>query len=90
MTIETKPKFNMKIVGINLAGFVAYTVICRLIGFGDELAGMFFLALIVGLHFLTCIINAFIERSKEWILSGLIIFLIGPSSCFYVFNLNSL
>ncbi len=67
---------DMQLVGINLLILAGYTVVCKLIPGGvilDVLA-LFF-------HVLTCLVNALANRSWIWLLSGILILMIGFSIC---------
>ena len=68
------------IVGFNLLALLFYTVITKLIG-GDAIVLDMFLIFI---HVLVCIILAIANRSWFWLLSGLLVLIIGFSTCVYI------
>lgn len=88
-----KPKPEMKIAGINLVILIGYTVATRLTAFGkhgeDILGNALLLAIIIVVHVLVCIFigAASITQTKPWLLSALLVLLIGFSSCWLAFSL---
>lgn len=76
---------NMKIVGYNLLVFAAYTVICEVTANdGGFVFDMFF----IGIHVIVGIILAIANRSWAWLLSALIVLVIGFSTCVGMLNFN--
>jgi hypothetical protein len=81
---DEKPNSGgMRIVGINLAVLAVYTIISALI---RELwvLDMFF----IGLQFVTCIVMAIVKRKWSWLLSGILVLVIGFSTCVSLINIS--
>lgn len=76
---EEKQNNNMKIVGINLAILAGYTTLSAVIS-GGPIIDAFFLVC----HVFACLIMALSNRKWIWALSGLVVLLIGVSTCFGV------
>jgi len=93
MSEVEKPKPQMKIVGINLLVMVGYTIIARLTVINahgeDILGGAILLALLIGVHVLACLLTAAasLKSTRYWLLSSLLVLLVGFSSCWAVFSL---
>ena len=68
---------NAKILGINLLVFAVYTAIGVSVGGEGIMAGV----TLAGIHFLACVIMAIANRSWIWLLSGLLILVIGFGTC---------
>jgi hypothetical protein len=87
---DVKPKPNYGIVGINLIVTIGYTALCRLSAGnakGEDMWGSgLFLLMLIGVHMFTCIVIAGTSGKKEWLLSGLLVVLIGLSSCWIAFS----
>jgi|GEM_PF-2336101 len=84
---EGKKPSAMKIVGYNLLVFAAYTVICAVTSKdGGFVFDMFF----IGIQFFTCIIFAIINRSWVWILSALMVLIIGFSTCVGMLSISGI
>ncbi len=66
----------MKIVGYNLLILVGYSAAC--LSFSG---GFFFDAVLLFSHVVVCLIFAIDKRSWIWLLSGLLILIIGFSTC---------
>ena len=77
MTDDLRQKNNLRIVGINLLILAIYTIIS---GMFKEL-GIYFDAIIIVIHMIICMIMALIKNNGIWILSGLVVLLIGFSTC---------
>ncbi|MFI5159484.1 MAG: hypothetical protein ACHQF4_11505 [Sphingobacteriales bacterium] len=77
------PNANMRVVGLNMLVMVAYTVAFRFVD-----SGYIFDALIMFVHLITCISLAAIEHKKSWALSGLLVLLIGFSTCYGVWSIH--
>lgn len=76
-----KPKgqnVGMKIVGYNILALIIYTVLCRLMG---KEGGLILDAFIIVGHVFVSIIAAIINKSWAWLLSGLLVLVIGFSTC---------
>lgn len=69
---------NMKIVGYNILALIIYTVLCRLMG---KEGGLILDAFIIVGHVFVSIIAAIINKSWAWLLSGLLVLVIGFSTC---------
>lgn len=84
---EGKKPSAMKIVGYNLLVFAAYTVICAVTSKdGGFVFDMFF----IGIQFFACIIFAIINRSWAWVLSALMVLIIGFSTCVGMLSIGGL
>lgn len=68
---------SMMIVVYNLLALVGYTVICVIF----REIGAILDAVFIGVHFFTCFILTVINGKRVWILSGLLVLLIGFSTC---------
>ena len=81
---EEKPLSGMLIVGYNLLGLTAYTIILSAIGG----IAMLFFGLIFLCHFVACLLLTFGNKQYlYWLLSALIIIVIGFSTCSLVGNI---
>ncbi len=94
MSDEPEIKYNpMRIVGINLLVLIGYTIVCRLTAVDtrgeDALGSAALLALLIGIHVLFCLLYgaASIKNTKYWLLSSLLVLLIGFSSCWAAFSI---
>jgi len=67
---------NFKIIGGNLALMVGYTILCKLPD-----TGVFFDATLLFMQVLICWGLAIGYRSGVWLLAGLLVLLIGFSTC---------
>jgi hypothetical protein len=72
------------IVAINLALLVAYTIYFKTSS--KDSLNIILEAVAIGLHVITCLLLAIVVYRKEFLLSALVILLIGFSSCWMVFN----
>ena len=68
----------MKIVGYNILALVIYTLLCRLMG---KEGGLILDAFIIAVHVFVSIIAAIINKSWAWLLAGLLVLIIGFSTC---------
>ncbi len=68
----------MKIVGYNLLAVLGYGIPSVISG--DESALMFY-ALMVVIHFLFCLCAAIYTSNMIWLLSGLLVIIVGLSFC---------
>nr|WP_294794309.1 hypothetical protein [uncultured Mucilaginibacter sp.] len=68
----------MKIVGYNLLVVLSYGIPCVISG--DE-SGLMFYAIMVVIHFLFCVCAAIYTSKLIWLLSGLLIIIVGLSFC---------
>lgn len=80
---DTTSNKSMLIVGINLAILAAYTIFLRinkeeLIVLGE--------ALLIAAQIIICLITAIFVQRKAFLLSALLVLLIGFSTCFAVFS----
>lgn len=73
------PNKEMRVVGYNMLALVVYTLLSRIVG--D--VGLFIEAILLVMHVFVCIIMALSKRSWFWLLSGLMVLIIGISSCVY-------
>jgi len=78
---DKKPFNNMAIVGYNLLALAGYTLLSR---FSED--GIILDALIMAGQILVCIIAAIAYRSWFWLLSALMVLIVGVSSCVYLLN----
>jgi hypothetical protein len=69
---------GMKIVGYNMLALIIYMLLSRLSA--NEGGGIFY-AFFIAIHVLVCIIMAIGSRSWAWLLSGLLVLVIGFSTC---------
>lgn len=76
-----KPKgqnVGMKIVGYNILALIIYTLLSRFAAAdGGPIFDMFFIAI----HVFVCIIMSIVARSWVWLLSGILVLVIGFSTC---------
>ncbi len=84
MEEENKNLVGFKIIGLNLLIFVVY-VLLFLVGKLAELALFLYF-----LHFFACIIVGAVKKNLYWILSGVLIILIGFSTCIFLLNLKGI
>ena len=77
---ENKNLQGFKIIGLNLLIFVAYIILL----FASPFTGLAFA--LYFLHFFLCIIVGAVKKNLYWILSGVIIILIGFSTCVILLN----
>jgi hypothetical protein len=87
-----KPKSPMKIVGINLLVMVFYTIASRLTVINahgeDALGGAFLLAVFIGIHVFVCLFTSVASKyTRYWLLSSLLVLLVGFSSCLAAFSI---
>ena len=75
---QSKSFAGMKIVGINMLILAIYAVLCSIDAGGG---GFIFDAFLILIHVLVCIIMAIVKRSWIWLLSGVIVLVIGFSTC---------
>ncbi|SDD92341.1 hypothetical protein SAMN05216464_10352 [Mucilaginibacter pineti] len=78
------PNKNMRIVGINLAVLAGYTIICAL---GSEQLLVLDMYLF-GIHVVVCIFGAIIFRKWSWLLSAVLILVIGFSTCVMIATMH--
>ncbi|MEO6632452.1 MAG: hypothetical protein ABIN13_12035 [Mucilaginibacter sp.] len=78
---NNRPPKDMTIVGYNLLVFVGYTLILKLTG--DM--SLIFEGIFLVLHVLVCIVMAISSRSWFWFLGGVMVLIIGISTCSYLF-----
>ncbi|MGF7039153.1 hypothetical protein [Mucilaginibacter lappiensis] len=75
---QNKSYAGMKIVGINILILAIYAVLCSIDSGGGDIIFDAFLILI---HVVVCIIMAIVKRSWMWLLSALLVLVIGFSTC---------
>lgn len=80
---EPRPNNGMRIVGINIGILAGYTIICALVP--DLIMLDMFL---IGIHVVVCIICAIAYRKWSWLLSAVIILVIGFSTCVMTMKLD--
>jgi hypothetical protein len=73
---EGEPASGIKIVGINLAVFVGYTLLSLLTDGGFLFAGVLMICQVI-----VCIILSVHYRKWSWFLGGLLVLIIGFSTC---------
>jgi len=81
---KSKLTEKMVVVAINLAILVAYTVYFKTSS--KDALNILVDAFAIGFHVIGCLILATFVYRKEFLLSALVILLIGFSSCWVVFN----
>ncbi len=82
---ERKPFDGIGIIGINLVVLIVYTVLCKMVNSLDSLV---LEALIIGLQVFVCIVMAIVKKSGMWLLSGLLVLVIGFSTCVGLGNMR--
>jgi hypothetical protein len=82
---NVKPSPNMNIVVYNLLGLAFYTILFKLLA---NQGGLFFDAFVLAGHVLVCIILAIAEKSWLWVLSGVLVLVIGFSTCTMLIGFN--
>lgn len=75
---QNKSAAGMKIVGFNILVLVIYTALCSIDASGG---GFIFDAFLILAHVVVCIIMALAKRSWIWLLSALLVLVIGFSTC---------
>jgi uncharacterized membrane protein len=75
---NSKPKVDMAIVAYNLLGLAAYTILFRLLA---SAGGMIFDMLVLAGHVLVCFVMSIVNKSWMWVLSGVLVLVIGFSTC---------
>ena len=85
-TEEPTETSSLKIVGLNILVFAIYTVIC--VSAGGE-AG-FFAFVLAGIQAFICVIVAIIAKRWIWVLSALMLLVIGFATCLGTFSLGSM
>jgi len=80
---RSKLNAGMVIVGINLAILAVYTLISKSTDGGIGLD-----AVLIVLHVITCTIMALAKKSWIWFLSGVLVLVIGFSTCVSLLPLN--
>jgi len=79
---NNRPPKDMTVVGYNLLVFVGYTLILRL----AREAGFILEGVILAIHVLVCVTMAISYRSWFWLLSGVMVLIIGVSTCAYLLS----
>jgi hypothetical protein len=75
---KNNPFPEIKILGINLVVLIIYTVLCKM---GNGLENLILEAFFIGLQVLVCIVAASAKKSGIWLLSALLVLVIGFSTC---------
>ena len=81
---DKQPKNNNKSIGdarivlFNLLALAFYTVLCK-----TTEAGFIFDAFFIAIQVFVCLIMALAKRSWLWVLSGVLVLVIGFSTCVY-------
>jgi len=91
--MNEKQKLNYKIVGFNLLAVVIYSLICRV---ADSADGWGALMVLIGVHVFVCLIWSFVSlfireykrQSGLWLLSALLVLIIGFSTCVTAFTIR--
>lgn len=78
---------QLKIVGYNVLVFTIYTITCALKIKDDWYILDIFL---IAIHFLACVIFSIMDKNLAWLLSALIVLVIGLSTCVGMFNFSGL
>lgn len=73
---DNKPPGGIKIVGLNLTVFVGYTLLSMLVNGGLIFAGLLMICQVV-----VCSILSLYYRKWSWFLGGLLVLIIGFSTC---------
>jgi hypothetical protein len=73
-----KPRVKMGVVGYNLLALAGYTILCRLL---VDQGGIIFDALFLACHVFICLILSIGNKSWMWLLSGVLVLVIGFSTC---------
>ncbi|MFI5159483.1 MAG: hypothetical protein ACHQF4_11500 [Sphingobacteriales bacterium] len=74
-----KNKWDARILGLNLLILAAYTIASKLIE-----GGIFLDAFLIVAHLFCCIIIGGTRRNWAWVLSGLLVLVIGFATCIEV------
>jgi len=75
-TQNNQANYGMKVVGINILILVLYTLYSALTS-----GGIFGDAVFIAVHFLACVIFAISVKKWVWLLSGLMVIIVGFSTC---------
>ena len=81
--MEPAPNKSMLIAGINLGVLAAYTIFLRINNQELIILGEAFL---IAIQIVICLITAIFVYRKAFLLSALLVLLIGLSTCFAVFT----
>ena len=82
---EPKKKYaQIKIVGFNLLAVAFYGLLCNAVPNSD---GLIYYLFLIAIHFLFCICAAIYKRNWMWVLSGIMVLVIGFSTCVSSFNI---
>ena len=86
---ETNNKLppNMNIIAYNLLGLAFYTILFKMLA---NQGGIFLDAFVLAGHVLVCVIMAIANKSWYWLLSGILILVIGFSTCIMFIGLNEM
>jgi|GEM_PF-959885 len=82
--VEKKPMNGMIIVGVNLAALAVYTIPIKWAianTSGDGIGGLIMNAFILFIHVIFCLCMALGLKSWIWLLSALLVLVIGFSTC---------
>ena len=76
---EAKKSYTqIKIVGYNLLVLAVYGILSKVAPHGE---GWVYYAFLIAIHFLFCICAAIYKRNWMWVLSALLVLVIGFSTC---------
>ncbi|MCO5949418.1 hypothetical protein [Mucilaginibacter flavidus] len=81
---ENTQNTKIIIVAINLTILIAYTIYFRTSSTNS--LTIILEAVAIGIHVITCLLLAIVVYRKEFLLSALVVLLIGFSSCWMVFS----
>lgn len=79
----TKKDWTMRIVAINLALMIIYTIICKSTGDNYSIVGVAFFIVI---QVVICLITAIFFKPRAFLLSALAVLLIGFSTCWIAYS----
>lgn len=74
-----KNKFDARILGLNMLILAAYTIVSKLTEGGIILDAFFII-----FHLFGCVVIGGVQRSWTWVLSGLLVLIIGFATCIEV------
>lgn len=78
-------KLKLSIVGLNILITVLYVIAVRIHATRTNAEEVLMLVFIIPFHVLICLFVAFFYRSQEFILSALVVLLVGFSTCYFAF-----
>jgi hypothetical protein len=78
-----KPSVDMQILGYNLIALIIYTVAFKFVE-----SGAVFDMLLIAAHLFVCILLSIVKQSGYWLLAGVLVLIIGFSTCVYFLPLR--